>query len=131
MKKTVLMLAVGLAYAHAGEAQQPAPVAGKVVIGVTATETDGIALGYRASKLLGSAVYNDHDEKIGKIGDLIVKPDGTISFAIVDVGGFLGVGSRHVAIPVKQFTAVKPKVILPGASKDALKQLPPFEYAKS
>lgn len=103
---------------------------GKIVIGVSETEAVGIARGYRASKLLGAAVYNEHDEKVGKVGDMIIRPNDTLSFAIVDVGGFLGVGKRHVAIPVKQFTSVYPKVVLPGATKDALKSLPPFEFAK-
>lgn len=130
MKNSVLAMAIGLACTSIGQAQQPAPVVAKVVLGVTEMETAAVAHGYRASKLIGSAVYNDHDEKIGKIGDLVLQPEGTISFAVIDVGGFLGVGSRHVAIPVKQFTAIKPKVVLPGATKEALKQLPAFEYTK-
>ncbi|MDB4977066.1 MAG: PRC-barrel domain protein [Myxococcaceae bacterium] len=136
MKANMMVWGFVLLSATAVQAQQatPAthpPIAGKVVLGVSTTELEGIALGYRASKLIGAQVYNDHDEKIGKVGDLIIKPDGTISMAIINVGGFLGVGTHHVAIPVGQFTSVKPKLILPGATKDALKQLPPFEYAKS
>ena len=90
-----------------------------------------VAKGYRMSKLIHTTVINDKNEKIGKIGDLIVTPDGTLSLAVVDVGGFLGMGRHRVAIPVGQFSDVKPKVVLPGATKDALKQLPEFEYAKS
>ncbi|CAG2133765.1 hypothetical protein [Cupriavidus plantarum] len=58
-------------------------------------------------------------------------PDGTLSAAIVDVGGFLGVASHRVAIPVQHSRQIALKAILPGASKDALKKLPQFEYAKS
>lgn len=111
-------------------AQPEPPVAGKVSLGVTSTEIEGIALGYRASKLIGATVYNDEQQKIGKVGDLIIKPDGTLSLAIIEVGGFLGLGKHAVAIPVERFTAVKPRIVLPGATKDALKQLPRFEYAK-
>ena len=105
-------------------------MAGSITLGVTVEESTAVAIGYRASKLIGAIVYNDKDAKIGKIGDLIVKPDGTLSLAIVDVSGFLGIGRHHVAIPVGQFTSVKPKIVLPGATKEALKQLPEFQFAK-
>jgi hypothetical protein len=42
------------------------------------------------------------------------------------VGGFVGIGKHRVAIPVKQFKEVHPKVVLPGATKEALKNLPDF-----
>ena len=108
-----------------------APVAGMVTLGVTVEQIDVVATGWRASKLLRASVYNDNDQKIGKVGDLIVAPDGTLSVAIIDVGGFLGIGTHHIAIPVEQFTQVTPKIILPGATKAALKQLSEFKFNKS
>jgi sporulation protein YlmC with PRC-barrel domain len=111
--------------------QTNAPVAGKVTLGVAVAQLDVVANGWRASKLIHANVYNDSNQKIGKVGDLIVAPDGTLSVAIVDVGGFLGIGKHHVAIPVQQFSQVTPKIILPGATKDALKQMPEFKYSKS
>jgi sporulation protein YlmC with PRC-barrel domain len=104
------------------------PVAARAVIGVTIAETQLLATGYRASKLLHQDVYNDKGEKIGKVDDLVLSPDGTLSTAIVNVGGFLGVGKHLVAIPVKQFAHVAPKAVLPKASKDQLRSLPKFEY---
>jgi sporulation protein YlmC with PRC-barrel domain len=105
-----------------------APIAGRAVLGVTVAETQLIATGYRASKLLHQDVYNDKNEKIGKVDDLIVTPDGTLSIAVIDVGGFLGLAKHRVAIPVRQFAHVAPKAVLPGATKDQLKALPKFEY---
>ena len=107
------------------------PVAGTVTLGVTVEQIDLVTTGWRASKLLHATVYNDSNEKIGTVGDLIVAPDGSLSVAIVDVGGFLRMGTHHVAIPVEKFSGVTPKIILPGATKDALKQLPEFRYSKS
>jgi sporulation protein YlmC with PRC-barrel domain len=107
------------------------PIAGVSLtpLGITIEQKAIIAPGYRASKLVKADVYNDKGEKIGKIGDLVVAPDGTLSVAVVDVSGFLGMKKHHVAIPVKQFSEVSPKrVVLPGATKDALKQLPEFTY---
>ena len=135
MKKIFALGVLGMILATASaqqetQAPQPPPVAGSITLGVTVEESTAVAIGYRASKLIGAIVYNDKDAKIGKIGDLIVKPDGTLSLAIVDVSGFLGIGRHHVAIPVGQFTSVKPKIVLPGATKEALKQLPEFQFAK-
>lgn len=108
----------------------PAPVAGKITLGVTVAETELVATGWRISKLLSAEVRNDRDEKIGKIDDIIVTADGTLSVAIVEVGGFLGLGAHRVAVPVRQLvlSPAAPKVVLPGATKDALKGLPEFMY---
>jgi hypothetical protein len=62
---------------------------------------------------------------------MIIAPDGKLSVAVVDVGGFLGLGAHRVAIPVEQFTQIEPKIVLPGATKQALKGLPEFKYVKS
>jgi hypothetical protein len=105
-----------------------APVAGRTTLGTT--RMDVIAEGWRASKLIGASVFNESNQKVGKIGDLIIAPDGSISVAVLDVGGFLGVARRHVAIPVEQFSQISPRIVLPGATKDALKQLPEFKYVK-
>ena len=111
--------------------QQPktvavAPAAGVIPLGVTRIEAGLVTPGYRATKLIGQEVYNESGQKIGKIGDLVIAPDGTLSVAVIDVGGFVGIGKHRVAIPMKQFSEIHPKVILPGADKDALKKLPDF-----
>jgi hypothetical protein len=52
-----------------------------------------------------------------------------VSFAIMSIGGFLGLGSRLVAIPIEQLNEEKGRFILPGATKEALTKLPEFKYA--
>ena len=106
----------------------PKPVAGRSVLGITIAETELLTTGYRASKLLHQDVYNDKNEKVGKVDDLVISTDGTLSIAVVNVGGFLGIPKRLVAIPVRQFAHLAPKAVLPKATKDSLKALPPFEY---
>ncbi len=105
-----------------------APPVGIAPLGITITEEAIVATGWRASKLMHATVYNEQNQKIGKIDDFIVSPDGTMSAAIVDVGGFLGLGAHKVAIPTKQLGGVAPKIVLKGATKEALKALPEFKY---
>jgi predicted outer membrane protein/sporulation protein YlmC with PRC-barrel domain len=61
---------------------------------------------WRASKLEGLNVYNNNDEKIGDISELIVDNSGKIQAVVVGVGGFLGIGERDVAIPFEQIRFV-------------------------
>jgi len=128
MKIMLLIAMLGLMLtATAGDAG--APVAGVVTLGTTVEVTQAIAVGNRASRLIGGPVYNEQGEKIGSIDDLIISPDRTVSFAIVSIGGFLGLGSRLVAIPVEQLHEEKDRLVLPGATKEALAKLPEFKYA--
>lgn len=112
-------------------AQQQAPVAGTTTqaIGVTAEELTTVADGWSASKqILGKDVYNDKDQKVGQVNDLIVTPEKAVSYAIIGTGSFLGMDKRDVAIPMNQFTMKEGKVILPGATKEAVKAMPVFHY---
>jgi sporulation protein YlmC with PRC-barrel domain len=108
-----------------------AGVAGSSTIGVTTEELKVVAVGWSAKKkILGKAVYNDNKQKIGVVDDLIIAPDRSVTYAIIGVGGFVGVGKHDVAIPVNQLKVDQDRIILPGGTKDALKALPKFAYAK-
>jgi len=52
----------------------------------------------RADELIGSNIYGADEANIGSIGDVILTQDGQVDALIVDVGGFLGIGSREVAV---------------------------------
>jgi uncharacterized protein YrrD len=88
-----------------------------------------VGKGYRAAKLIGASVTNDKNENIGKIDDIIIDKN-RVMYAVVQVGGFLGVGSRLVALPYDslQIDDAGKKVVLPGATKDELKKLTEFKY---
>ena len=58
-----------------------------------------LADGYRSSKMIGSGVTNDAQETIGKLDDLLVGRSDKVLYAVISVGGFLGVGSKLVAVP--------------------------------
>jgi sporulation protein YlmC with PRC-barrel domain len=127
MRKIVLVVCTSLVIA-AGAADAVAQTAG---VSVSTTELREVATGWSAKKqILGENVYNEVGDKVGEINDLIVTPTKALSYAIVGVGGFLGVGEHEIAVPVDRLKQVKGQIVLPGATKDALKAAPKFEYAK-
>ncbi len=127
MKLLRLILLAGVALIGSGYAQ--AQVAGSTLIGVASAEMRDVTLGWSAKRqILGKAVFNDTGERIGKIDDIIIAPDKAVSYAIIGAGGFLGVDRHDVAVPVSQIKLQVGKFVLPGASKEALKATPKFEY---
>ena len=129
MKTSIPVAAVLLALLAASAGAQ---VAGSTTIGVTISEMNVIATGWSARKqILGRTIYNENGERVGRVDDLIVAPDKAVSFAIIGAGGFVGLGRHDVAIPVGQFREQDGRLVLDGATKKAIKALPPFEYAKA
>jgi sporulation protein YlmC with PRC-barrel domain len=130
MRNTIIAGLMGVMMAVAA-VDVAAQVAGSTTTGVTVEELKTIALGWSAKKqILGKPVYNDKDETVGDVDDLIIAPDSSVSYAIIGVGGFLGLGERQVAIPVSRFKNSEGRIVLPGATKDALQAMPSFQYAK-
>ena len=89
-----------------------------------------VAEGYRASKLTGTKVLGADKQSIGELDDLVIGRTDRVMFAIIQVGGFLGLGSKLVAVPYAslQISDDGRRIVLPAATKDALKNLPEFKY---
>lgn len=143
MNKFVLSMALASTVLGSAAMAQTNPPAGSADRGAPTVQRNGnevaiirvdvarVALGQRASKLVGAAVVNNNDERIGTIDDLVVSPEDKVTYAIISVGGFLGVGSKLVAVPFDALRMVKEeRLMLPGATKDALRNLPEFKYAR-
>jgi sporulation protein YlmC with PRC-barrel domain len=98
---------------------------------ITLTEVDPLVLatGWRASQIIGADVYNDAGEEIGEIQDLIITAKGTAPYAVVSVGGFLGMNAHHVVVAASSLELVGKKLTLHGGTKDSLKALPNFAFA--
>ncbi|GJH33077.1 PRC-barrel domain-containing protein [Paraburkholderia hospita] len=93
------------------------------------TEVLQTGSGFRASKLAGTSVYNRDKDKIGTIDDLILSPSDHSAFAILSVGGFLGMGKHYVAVPFSDLQITAKQVTMPEATKTSLEALPEFKYA--
>ena len=59
---------------------------------------------WRASKLIGVDVYGPDDKKVGDVTEVIVDKTGKVEMVTIGVGGFLGIGSKDVAVPFDQVT---------------------------
>jgi hypothetical protein len=118
------MIAVGFLTAHANAQGVPQTVE------IAKVDLQKVAAGYRASKVIGSSVLNEANETIGRIDDLLVTRDGKEPYAVLSIGGFLGMGTHMVVVRYDSLKFADNKIILPGGTKDGLKMLPAFQYSK-
>jgi sporulation protein YlmC with PRC-barrel domain len=129
MKRTVALLAAA-AIATIGVSAPAFSQGSQQTVSLMRVDVKPLASGFRTTKIVGGEVVNEADEKIGRIDDLIVTENERVPFAIVSVGGFLGVGNKLIAVPFDAIEMGEKKMVLRGANKDALKSLPEFKYAK-
>jgi len=97
-------------------------------LSVMKIDPQSLATGYRTSKVVGSTVFNEANENVGTIDDLIVTPGDKVPFAVLSVGGFLGMGTKFVVLPYNSLEVRDKKMVLIGATKESLKSLPAFKY---
>ena len=128
MTKSIALLpgAAVLAAALSGPAfSQGAPQ----TLSLMKVDPQSVATGYRTSKVVGSAVLNEANETVGTIDDLIVTPSEKVPFAVLSVGGFLGIGTKYAVGPFSSLEVNDKRMMLRGATKDSLKSLPEFKYS--
>jgi len=86
------------------------------------------------SDYYNQSVYDNQDNKVGDVNDLLVDKDGKIGAAIVGVGGFLGAGEKNVAVP---FNALKltekngKRYLVMDTTKEALNSAPGYTFDRS
>ncbi len=80
----------------------------------------------RASKMLGSTVYDVQNRNIGSVKDLVLNKDGKVDAVVVDVGSFLGMGGKLVAIPLSDIKSDNNRLTL-DRSKEQLQQMAAFD----
>ncbi|WP_439394380.1 PRC-barrel domain-containing protein [Bradyrhizobium sp. PMVTL-01] len=114
MKSIAAGLAGTALLATVAFAQNPTATTDKAA---SATTTTTAASGeWRVSKMSGLKVYNDANENIGSINDLLMDKSGAVKIAVIGVGGFLGMGEHLVAVPYEKLKFVNEAVAYTGAS---------------
>jgi sporulation protein YlmC with PRC-barrel domain len=97
-------------------AQTPTATTDRANMAPAATSDSSFQGNWRASKVVGLSVYNDNNESLGSINDLLTDNTGNIKAVVVGVGGFLGVGEHLVAIPFDKIKFVNEPVAYTGVA---------------
>ena len=118
----ILAAAMPAAYAQTSTATPQS----HVTVTHSATSTVIMPDQIRASKMIGSTVYDMQNRNIGSVKDLILDRDGKVADAIVDVGSFLGMGGKYVAINLSDIKTDNNRLTL-DRSKEQLQQMAKYE----
>jgi sporulation protein YlmC with PRC-barrel domain len=115
MKKLVTIALLGTAIASGAayaQTAQPADRAAPAATASPAASSDKMMLKgkWRASKLMGLDVYNEANEKLGDINELILDKDGKVNAVVIGVGGFLGMGEHDIAVTMDKLKFVEEPV---------------------
>ncbi len=97
-------------------AQSPTATSDSAKMAPAAASDSSFQGNWRASKLVGLSVYNDNNESIGSINDMLTEKDGKIKAVVIGVGGFLGIGEHLVAIPYEKVKFVNEPIVYSGAA---------------
>lgn len=87
----------------------------------------------RTSKIVGAKVYNDANDNIGSVEDIVLKADGSMDEVVLSVGGFIGIGDKYVAVPYSDLKISRDGnslKVMTKATKDSLKALPDYQFFK-
>ena len=104
---------------------QTSPTPGTVRMSAGATQMAPAEI--RASKFIGSTVYDAQNQNLGSVKDLLFAHDGGVQAAIVDVGAFLGMGGKYVAVGLNDIKTDNNRLTL-SMTKDQLKAAPEFKF---
>ncbi|CAN7752789.1 PRC-barrel domain-containing protein [Bradyrhizobium sp. LjRoot220] len=117
-KYTIAGLAGSALLATVAFAQAPtAPAETKAPAPATASDMSSSYQGtWRTSKMIGLSVYNDKNESLGSINDMLTDKNGDIKAVVIGVGGFLGVGEHLVAVPIDKVKFTTEPVAYTGAA---------------
>jgi sporulation protein YlmC with PRC-barrel domain len=86
----------------------------------------------RVSKVVGASVYNDQNQSVGSIDDILMSDnDHKADTVVISVGGFLGMGSKLVSVPFDQLKIQDDKIVMPGATKASLEGMPAYHYSNA
>jgi sporulation protein YlmC with PRC-barrel domain len=133
LTKVALSLAIAAVLTGFGEAQQSqttgvAPPEQAMTLKSLPPDASTVTNWYKQN------VYDPSEEKVGEISDVLVDRDGKVSAFIVSVGGFLGIGEKHVAVPFNGVHATQRNGkwwLTMNATKDALKSAVGYRYDRT
>lgn len=117
-KYAVVGLAASAMLASVAFAQSPSATTDRATTAAPAAASDSSSFkgNWRSSKMVGLNVYNDSNESLGSINDLLTDKNGDIKAVVIGVGGFLGVGEHLVAVAFDKVKFVDEPIAYTGAA---------------
>jgi sporulation protein YlmC with PRC-barrel domain len=82
----------------------------------------------RASKIIGSTVYDIHNRNIGSVKDLVLDRSGKVAEVVVDIGSFLGFGGKFVAVKISDLNSDNNRLTL-DRTKGQLQQMAEYHLS--
>jgi sporulation protein YlmC with PRC-barrel domain len=114
MKKTILAVALmGAAVISTSAYAQTAQTTDRAAPSAAtqpASEKMALKGNWRASKLMGLDVYNQNNEKLGDVNEIILDKSGKVAAVVIGVGGFLGMGEHDIAVSMDKLKFVEEPV---------------------
>ena len=104
---TALLASVAFAQSPTSPGETKMAPPAKSDAATTSASTSSFQGNWRASKLVGLNVYNEKNESVGSINDMLTDKDGKIVAVVIGVGGFLGVGERQIAVTLDELNIVR------------------------
>ena len=120
--RTAMFAAIIAAAAPGAYAQTSTMPAARTAVTRHIIQSDEV----RASKMIGSTVYDLQNRNIGKVSDLVLNKDGTVDVVVLDVGSFLGMGGKYVGIPISDIKTDNNRLTL-DRSKEQLQAMAAYQ----
>lgn len=129
MKNFTAFVATASLIAGLGLAAPLSADSAKQTITLPKVDPIDLATGWGATAIIGAEVYNIASDEISKREDMIITSTDPLPDAVVSVGGFLGMGTRHLVVAASALVLVGKKLTRHGATKVSLKALASFTVA--
>jgi len=120
--RTAMFAAIIAAAAPGAYAQTSTMPAARAAVTSHIIQSDEV----RASKMIGSAVYDLQNRDIGKVSDLVLNKDGAVDVVVLDVGSFLGMGGKYVGIPISDIKTDNKRLTL-DRTKEQLQAMAAYQ----
>ena len=120
--RTAMFAAIIAAAAPGAYAQTSTMPAARAAVTSHIIQSDEV----RASKMIGSAVYDLQNRDIGKVSDLVLNKDGAVDVVVLDVASFLGMGGKYVGIPISDIKTDNKRLTL-DRSKEQLQAMAAYQ----
>jgi hypothetical protein len=110
------------------QAEAPAPSAG--ALDLLIVEFTELRPTLSVHEILGRPVENDAGEHIGSLDDILAEDD-RLAFAVLSVGGFLGIGAHKIVVAFDDLLIGEQEIVLPGATRETLRQLTAYDHQRA